>query len=103
MSITLLEKKLVMTDEFRTEISYEKLNVEIENEVIEYEKALYNAFMDRNPNNWLVNNYELIDNCRFRSKIPYKIKVFILLEKMIKLLLAYLLIIIWKEDYNWKK
>lgn len=57
-------------DHFKSTINYCK--VKDEYDIIEYEKALYDAFMDRNPNNWLVKNYELIDNCRFKSKIQYK-------------------------------
>ena len=40
-----------------------------EEEIIEYEKGLYKAFVERDPNSWVSRNYEKIDNYRLRSKI----------------------------------
>ena len=43
-----------------------------EKDIIEFEKGIYNAFKRTSPNGWLMTNYEIIDNCRLKSKnIPY--------------------------------
>jgi len=33
---------------------------------------LYEAFVKKDPNGWLVNNYEIIDECRFKPNIDYR-------------------------------
>lgn len=44
---------------------------ETNQEFIDFEKGTYNAFSERNPDNWLCHHYHLIDNCRYQSKISY--------------------------------
>lgn len=41
-------------------------------ELCAFEEALFKAFNTKNPNNWLCNNYLLIDGCKYRSTIPYE-------------------------------
>ncbi len=37
-----------------------------------YERGLYKAFVERNPDNWLTTHYRVVDECRFQSPIPYR-------------------------------
>ena len=39
-----------------------------EEEIVEYEKGLYHAFMIRDPDGWVANNYKVINGNRLRSK-----------------------------------
>jgi hypothetical protein len=43
-----------------------------EKEFIDHEKGIYESFHGRNPDHWVNYLYENIDNCRFKSQIPYK-------------------------------
>ena len=53
-----------------------------EKDIIEYEKKLYESFTKKDPDGWVVNNYELIDGCRLRSKtIPIENQVFCVAKK----------------------
>lgn len=52
-------------------VTYEKLNIDNEEDVIEFEKALYKEFMERNPDSWITKNYIKIDNCRFKIPMDY--------------------------------
>lgn len=40
-------------------------------DVIEYEKLLFNAFFLKSPHRWVANNYLLIGTDRLRANIPY--------------------------------
>lgn len=56
-------------------IEFRKL--ETEEEIIEYEKRLYEAFKTKHPDNWIFSHYEIIDNCRIRPRnIPRRDQVF---------------------------
>lgn len=71
MRINLLEKELKFGNELKPEITYAKLNTDKEDEILEFEKALYKEFMERNPSSWIIKNYIKIDDCRFKIPMDY--------------------------------
>ena len=50
---------------------YEYAEIKKEEEIIEHEKILFDAFINRAPDEWMVNHYERIDNCRLKPPYPY--------------------------------
>jgi len=50
---------------------YDYYVINKEEELIEFEKGLYKTFSKISPDGWLMKNYQIIDNCRLRSYIPY--------------------------------
>lgn len=42
-----------------------------EEDIIQFEKGLYNAFIIKTNSNWIKYNYEIINNCRLKPKRPY--------------------------------
>jgi hypothetical protein len=51
--------------------NYEYCVLTTDDEIKEYEEGLYKAFILKNPDEWMKNNYLIIDNSRLRSKISY--------------------------------
>jgi hypothetical protein len=51
--------------------NYEFCILKDEKDIIEYEKGLYDAFIKKDPDGWVSKNYDIINNCRLRSKISY--------------------------------
>lgn len=41
-------------------------------EITDFERLLFATFSNLNPNNWLCQNYQLIDNNRYRAPFNYK-------------------------------
>ena len=44
------------------------LDTNSENDIVEYEKGLFKAFLKRSPGGWVSKHYTVIDNSRFRPK-----------------------------------
>lgn len=58
----------------------EFLDFDNEAEVVEYEKGLYQGYVVNAKNEWLINNYEIIDGERMRPNIPYETMKIILIK-----------------------
>jgi hypothetical protein len=43
-----------------------------EEDLLEYEKAVFENFTKRNPNYWITKNYKKIESNRLQSRIPYE-------------------------------
>lgn len=50
---------------------YEFIEIKNEEDIIDHEKLLYDAFINRSPDDWILNHYERIDNCRLKAPYPY--------------------------------
>jgi len=42
-----------------------------DNDIIEYEKGLYQSYSQKDSDGWIFNNYKIIDNCRLQPNINY--------------------------------
>lgn len=58
----------------------ELLDFSNEAEVLEYEKGLYQGYAVNAKNQWLIDNYEIIDNERMRPNISYDDMTIILIK-----------------------
>ena len=72
MPVLLKEKNSNLKKTKVPNVTYEKLDINNEKEVIEFEKTLYKEFMERNPDSWVSKNYINIDNCRFKIPMNYE-------------------------------
>ncbi|OHD14910.1 MAG: hypothetical protein A2086_02390 [Spirochaetes bacterium GWD1_27_9] len=62
--------------------------LQTEEELIEFEKGLYEEFVEKEPNSWIVKNYEHIDGCRLKSTIPYEYQKIYAVKKDGKIIMA---------------
>jgi hypothetical protein len=59
-----------------------------DSEINDYEKGLYDAFISKSPNRWIMDNYKKIDGNRLQSIIPYEYQRIYNVKKDGKLLLS---------------
>ena len=52
--------------------NYEFCILTNDEDIIEYEKGLYDSYSQKDADGWIFNNYEMIDNCRLKPNIDYK-------------------------------
>jgi hypothetical protein len=50
---------------------FEYIEIKDENDLFEHEKLLYDAYINRSPDDWISNNYEKIENCRLKAPYSY--------------------------------
>ena len=72
MTVLLQERNVNLESIKDSNVIYKKIDINNEEEVVEFEKTLYKEFMERNPDSWVSKNYIRIDDCRFRIPMNYK-------------------------------